>query len=324
MAWLVFHRPGDDPQRVRAGLLARLPGDATSVVYLDLNDLRSSAFLSKLLAWAPHPAAEEEYAKFVQATGFDYERDLDRVAIAFSGTPQNPKTMAVAEGRFDQEKIEQYSAHFGALKTAAGKTIYAVPLNNRVRTAYFTFLRSGQVAICNDASCFFQPPEKSLRAEEWREHFLRLAGTPVFGLMRQDSALLTALSQNGPGGWRSPQLATLLGQLQWVSISAKPDGEQLRVVLEGETTNETTIRQLNDMLGGLLILAQAGLDDPKSGKQLDPKLREAYQALLKTAEVQKQDRGTTQSVRLVLEVTPALLESAHGAMAADPPATNRK
>jgi len=321
--WFWFHTPSNDPDHQREELLSQLPGDATSVVYLDLKDLRSSVFLAKLLAWAPQPPTDEEYAKFVQATGFDYERDLDRVVIAFSGTPQNPKTMAVAEGRFDQKKMENYSAHFGTLKTAAGKTIYAVTLSNPPRTAYFTFLRSNRVAICNDASCFFQPSAKSTSAEEWREHFLRLAGTPVFGLMRQDSGLLSALSQSSPGGWRSPQLATLLGQLQWVSIGAKPDGEQLRVVAEGESTNETTIRQLNDMLGGLLILAQAGMDDPKASKQLDPKLRDSYRTLLKTAEVQKQDRGTSQSVRLILEITPELLESAHGAVAAAPPAASR-
>jgi len=44
--------------------------------------------------------------------------------------------------------------------------------------------------------------------------------------MRQDSQLLTALSQRTPGGYRSPQLATLLGQLQWVSVGAKPEGDE--------------------------------------------------------------------------------------------------
>jgi len=323
-AWFYFRGASNDPERMREELLVRLPGDSTSVVYLDLSELRTSAFLAKILAWAPKPPADEEYTKFVQATGFDYERDLDRVGISFGGTPQNPRTMAIAQGRFDQKKIEAYSAHFGALKTANGKTIYAVSLSNPTRTAYFTFLRNDVVAICNDASCFFQPSGKSLSAEEWREHFLRMAGTPLFCVMRQDSALLSEFSQHSAGGWRSPQLAGLLGQLQWVSVGAKPDGEQLRVVAEGESANETTIRQLNDMLGGLLILAQAGLDDPKASKQLDPDLREAYRNLLKTAEVQKQDRGSSQSVRLILEVTPQLMESARGAMAADPPTQNRK
>jgi hypothetical protein len=138
----------------------------------------------------------------------------------------------------------------------------------------------------------------------------------LFAVMRQDSQLLTELSQRTPGGYRSPQLATLLGQLQWISIGAKPDGDQLRVVVDGETLNDTVVRQLNDMFSGLLILAQAGLDDPQSRKQLDPKLREAYAGLLKSAEVQKLERGTSKSVRLMFEISPALLESAKSASAA--------
>jgi hypothetical protein len=314
-AWLYYRSTGGDSQSAREGLLALLPADSTSVVYVDLQELRASSFLKQILAWAPRPAADEEYTKFVQATGFDYERDLDRLAISFSGTPQNPKTVAIAEGRFDQKKMEAYSGQFGNLKTAAGKTIYAVTLSNPARTAYFTFLENSRVEICNDATCFFQPTGKNPGAEGWREHFTRMAGTPLFGVIRQDSPWLSQLSQQGPSGWRSPQLATLLSQMQWVSVGAKPDGEDLRVVAEGESSSETTIRELNDMLSGLLILAQAGLDDPKATKQLDPKLREAYQTLLKTAEVQKQARGDSQSVRLILEITPQLLESARGTIA---------
>ena len=319
-AWIYFGSTGEDTLRAREDLLSRLPEDASSVVYVDLKDLRASAFLQQILAWAPQPPPEEEYTKFVQATGFAYERDLDRLGISFSGTAQSPKTMAVAEGRFDRKKIEAYSARFGTLKTAAGKTIYAVTMSNPPRTAYFTFLRDNLVAICNDASCFFRPSEKNSSAAEWQEHFLRMAGTPLFGVMRQDSQLLSALSQKTPGGLRSPQLASLVGQLQWVSVGGKPDGDQLRVVADGECANETTIRQLNDMLSGLLILAQAGLDDPKARKQLDPKLHDAYLAVLKSAEVDKVDRGSSKSVRLIFEISPQLLESARGTSAADPPA----
>ncbi len=323
-AWLYFRSHGRDPLIARENLLSRLPADSTSVLYLDLQELRASPFLEQILAWAPHPPPDEEYIKFVQATGFDYERDLDRVGVSFSGPAQSPKTMAVAEGHFDRKKIEAYSGRFGTLKTANGKTIYAVTLNNPARTAYFTFLRDDQVALCNDASCFFQGSAKSTSSDEWREHFLRLAGTPLFAVLRQDSPLLSALSQQTPGGLRSPQLATMLGQLQWVSVGAKPDGEELRVVADGESGNESTIRQLNDMLGGLLLLAQAGLDDPKARKQLDPNAREAYLEVLKSAEVQKLDRGTSKSVRLIFEVTPQLLENARGAAPTTPPAKNLK
>jgi hypothetical protein len=314
-----FHSRARDSQSAREELLSHLPADSTSVVYIDFQELRASAFLSQILSWAPQPQTDEEYKKFVQATGFDYERDLDRVGVSFSGSTQSPKTMAVAEGRFDRKKIEAYSTHFGTLQTANGKTIYAVILSNPPHAVYFTFLRDNRVAICNDASCFFEPSGKSTNSEEWREHFLRMAGTPIFAVVRQDSQLLSELSQRTPGGYRSPQLATLLGQLQWISLGAKPEGDQLRIVADGETSNDTVVRQLNDMFSGLLILAQAGLDDAKSRKQLDPKLRDAYAGALKSAEVQKLDRGTSKSVRLIFAITPALLESAKNASEADPP-----
>src|SRR5208337_64453 len=151
-AWLYFRSQGRDVITARENLLAHLPADSSSVLYLDLQELRASPFLAQILAWAPHPPPEDEYTKFVQATGFDYERDLDRVGVSFSGTAENPKRMAVAEGHFDRKKIEAYSARFGTLKTANGKTIYAVTLNSPPRTAYFSFLRDDQVALCNDAA----------------------------------------------------------------------------------------------------------------------------------------------------------------------------
>ena len=152
VGWFYFRSHPRDSQSARENLLAHLPADSTSVVYLDFQELRTSAFLSQILAWAPQPQPEEEYGKFVQATGFNYERDLDRVGVSFSGSAQSPKTMAVAEGRFDRKKIEAYSAHFGTLKTANAKTIYAVSLSNPPRKAYFTFLHADQVAIGNHTS----------------------------------------------------------------------------------------------------------------------------------------------------------------------------
>jgi len=53
--WLYFHSHGRDAQSAREELLRNLPADSTSVVYLDLQELRSSVFLSEILAWAPRP-----------------------------------------------------------------------------------------------------------------------------------------------------------------------------------------------------------------------------------------------------------------------------
>jgi len=101
-----------------------------------------------------------------------------------------------------------------------------------------------------------------------------------------------------------PQLSTLLDQLQWLTLAGKPENDRLRVVAEGECTAEATARQLADVLNGVVILAEGGLNDARTRQQLDPALREAYLELLKSADVSKIDRGDSKSVRLVFDITP--------------------
>lgn len=319
-AFLLFRARSGNPLDAREALLNRLPEEATSIVYIDLQELRASPFLTQLLSLAPSPEADEDYKKFVAATGFQYERDLDRVAISFGGTAQSPHTVMVAQGRFDKAKVEAYNKQSGALKTASGRTIYSIPLRQSSRSVYFTFLQNDEVALCSDANCFFEAPPRTDSTSDRAEHLLRLAGTPAFLLLRQDSPLLSSLSQSAPGGFRSPQLANLLGQLQWLSISAKPDGPSLRVVVDGESSSELVTRQLGDMVSGLLLLAEAGLNDPKSRQKLDARTLEAYRQVLQSADVQKIDRGRSKSVRLLFELSPASLQAAKEAPSAtDPP-----
>jgi hypothetical protein len=79
--------------------------------------------------------------------------------------------------------------------------------------------------------------------------------------------------------------------------------------MEGECSTESTIRQLKEFLGGILLLAQAGLNGPQNRKQMDPQLRDAYWGLLKTTEVETVDRGADKSVRVVMDVTPGFLQA---------------
>lgn len=302
----------------RADLLSLMPEEVGAVGFVDLGQLRNSPFLVQLLSWAPQPAPDSDYAQFMQATGFNYERDLDRLALGFNRQSQTTTVFAIAEGRFDRKKIEGYASRFGSLKTADGKTLFAVPINGSERKAYFTFLRDDRIAWANDSSYFFQrPPGGS--PQEWREHFARVAGTPIFAVLRQDSVSASALAQ-APGGFRSPQLAALLSQLQWISISGKPEGNFLRVVIDGESVSEATVHQLKELLSGIVVLAQIGLNDAKTRKQLDPELRQGYLDLLQSAEIEQLDRTTSKSVRVVFDVTPKLLEAPRNATpAADPP-----
>jgi hypothetical protein len=305
----------------RRAALAYMPPDATAVLFADLASLRQSPFLSELYKWAPHPQADSDYVQFVRATGFDYERDLDRVAVALSKRGQDTTFFAIAEGRFDRKKITAYAAQSATRQSRGRREIFSLRVTGNARPLAFVFLSDNRIALTDDpdTALLLAEPRKDPDTVAWRERFRRLAGSPVFAVVRQDAGAGTALSAEAPGGFHSPQLTAILDQLQWITIAGQPESDRLRVVLEGECAEEALSRQLSDLLNGVLVLAQAGLSEPKMRQQLDPQLREAYLEMLKDADVSRIDRGDTKSVRLVFDVTPQFLEAARRASAIPPP-----
>lgn len=272
------HWSSHEEDGVREQMLSTLPEDPSAVIFVDIEQFRSSAFLAQLLAWAPQLPVDEEYKQFVQATGLNYERDIARLAIAYSQQASGGFVYGVADGRFDRKKIEAYAARSGEridFKKRGGKTAVAflIKLKNSGRVTFFTFLRDDRIGWTNDPAyaAFFDHRPDGARSSEWKEHSERLAGSPLFAILRQDASTAAALSQQTPGGLRSPQLAALVSQLEWMTVGAKPDGNILRVVLEGESTNDTTIRQLRDFLNGIFLMAQMGLNGAQNRKQMDPK-----------------------------------------------------
>ena len=297
---------------VREELLSALPENPSAVVFVDVSQFRSSSFLPLLLAWAPRVSVDDEYTQFVQSTGFNYERDLDCVAMAFSRQPSGGFVYGIADGRFDRKKIEDYARRSGErINGSSTSAVFSLKLENSAQASFFTFLNNDRIAWTNDpayAGFFANRSGRALHAE-WKEHFARLAGSSLFAVVRQDSIAAAALAEQAPGGFRSPQLATLLSQLEWVTAGAKPDGSILRVVVEGECVSQNTVHQLKGFLGGVLLLAQVGLNGTKNRKELDPRLRDAYLELLKSAQVEEVTRGPGTSVRVMFEVTPGFLDA---------------
>jgi hypothetical protein len=128
--WIRESRPYDAPR-----LLAALPSDRASLLYIDTGLLRQSGMLDLL---AGSKAAEEsDYRKFVQQTGFDYRTDLDAVAAAFV----NGSAYFTLRGRFRWKQLTSYAETQGgechySVCTMPGSTlerkISFFPLTNRV------------------------------------------------------------------------------------------------------------------------------------------------------------------------------------------------
>ncbi len=125
---------------------------------------------------------------------------------------------------------------------------------------------------------------------------LRLDGAAAFAITR-----VPPVPDNfAPGGAQSAQLASLARSVQWVTLAARPEGDDLRISLEGECDNSTDARQLQSALEILRMFGRAGLDSPKTRQSMDPAALAMLQTLLSTAEVTQ----AAERVRILIEITP--------------------
>src|SRR5215469_7230172 len=118
------------PQGDNLTVLSYLPRDPDAVVFVDVAALRQSPFLAQLSAWLPQQQQDPDYAQFVADTGFNYERDLDHLAIAyvkFWNTPENNHVpdgaIFIGEGKFDRQKITAYALRKGTKFNVSGHEV---------------------------------------------------------------------------------------------------------------------------------------------------------------------------------------------------------
>lgn len=80
--------------------------DAT-VLYIDVSAVRASGILDKLVGSTVGEAAD--YRTFIQQSGFDYKRDLNKVMLNSAGGIH----YFVLQGRFDWERLSEYATSQG-------------------------------------------------------------------------------------------------------------------------------------------------------------------------------------------------------------------
>ena len=289
--------PGTAP-----ALLSLLPPQAPYVIYADLEALRSSAFLNRLIALAPTPNEDPEYAEFVRSTGFDYSRDLDRVAIAIYPTAPLPTVVTIAEGRFDQKKIIAYALRTGKEEQRGGHAVYLLPSSTPGGEVTVRFVAANRIQLTShpqgNTPAFIQTSDPTGAA--LKERINRVAGSPLFAAVRMDAVPKDATI----GSFRIDAITNSLQGVQWLTLAAAPQQQELRVVLEGECASSLDATQLNLALGGLRFMARGFLSDPHTRKQFTPQGAEALTQLVKQADIS----ATGKRVQLAVSLTPQILD----------------
>lgn len=127
LALAVFLRSKAPPEA------ARLLPEADGVLYFNLRPVRT--FFKKELK---PPARDPDYQAFVDATGIDWERDLDEAAIALHrmespNGPNGPVAYSmVLEGKLTGPKLRTWlETNATARESYGGKTIYTIPSEGR-------------------------------------------------------------------------------------------------------------------------------------------------------------------------------------------------
>jgi hypothetical protein len=128
---------------------ARLLPESDGIIYINIRPVR--AFFHQDLKPSKHVP---EYQQFIDATGIDWERDLDQAAIALHrmsdpNGPNGPVAYSmVLVGKITGQRLNAWlDAHAASRESYAGHTIYSIPSEGRtVRVAQIGY---DMVAVSN-------------------------------------------------------------------------------------------------------------------------------------------------------------------------------
>jgi hypothetical protein len=98
------------------------------------------------------PPDDAEYQDFVKQTGFQFERDLDEIAMSQRAPgSENTDSSEIFTGRFDQQRLTAYLQHLAtSTERYADKQVYSIP--HQGHTVRVVILGPRQVAITNIGS----------------------------------------------------------------------------------------------------------------------------------------------------------------------------
>ncbi|MBV8844607.1 MAG: hypothetical protein JO307_17510 [Bryobacterales bacterium] len=134
-------------------LLSCLPAGHAVRLYIDVNALRSRGLLDGLEGG--QTAQEPDYVRFVQATGFDYRKDLNAVAAEFA----NGDVYMALHGNFDWKRLSNYAESQGG---KCSGSLCSMGASRPNRTISYSPLSANLLALAvaaddRAASKIFQP-----------------------------------------------------------------------------------------------------------------------------------------------------------------------
>jgi hypothetical protein len=286
---------------------ARLLPESDGIIYINFKPVRS--FLHKDLK---PPKRVPEYQQFIDATGIDWERDLDQAAIALHrmpdpNGPNGPVAYSmVLVGKLTGPRLHDWlEAHATSRESYAGHTIYSIPSEGRtVRVAQIGY---DMLAISNTPT----PEQIHSMLDRHRTAAVPFAGSTLLSQHYHEVPLLALAWGVGQIGMPFSErgaisvfgLSLPLEDDSTIVASVTPAlslGGALNLKVEEIAATDEVATSQAASLATLVTLAR-GFTAPLAANTANNGLKQ----LLKTAEVtQKRNR-----VVVTATLTPALIAS---------------
>lgn len=254
---------------------ARLLPESDGIVYLNFSAIRSAA------RFGDHPVEHApDYQRFIDATGIQFERDLDAAAFALHQMPDprgpnGPVAFSdVFVGHFDGRRLSSYLGTLATSQEAyAGHTIFNIPSEGR--TVRVAILGYDIVAVSNT------PTAEQIHSmiDRYRTAALPFSGSSLLSKHYGQVPLLSfawgighvALPLGKTGGFHVmgvrlpiPVDATFIASLRWIG--------HIHLRVEEIAPNESAAADSTESLQMLLTLVHS-LESSGGVQPFDPDMR---------------------------------------------------
>jgi len=285
-------------------LIELAPAHSTFIAYIDLAELRKEPLIGHLAALAAPVVVDPDYEQFISSTGFDYQRDLDQVVIAATAGEK----LAIADGRFDRKKIEEYALRSGTIEKKDGHTVYVTKSKTPGQSISVTFLGAHRIALValgegGDFMGYLTSPRAPLDPA-MRQRLSRVAGSPAFAGWEIPDSLRRAAGRTGP--FAVPALQSLRG----IDLAIKPEAQQLLISVEGECDDAPQAQNLSASLNFLRTILPAGLAGALTGSKTRGQMSAENAAVAARLVEATEITANNDRVRLLLTVGPDMIGGA--------------
>jgi hypothetical protein len=267
---------------------ARLLPGADGFAYINLKWIRRAGVLGLLPPISHDPA----YEQFIQATGFEFERDLDQAALAihYAGSlppptagPPAPRFSEVFVGKIDGVRLRAYLRQLASTVENDGSVeIYSIPLDGR--TLRVAILGPDTVAASNhpDPQVIRGIVERSRKLaspfggpallRQYYKH-VPLAGFPL------GSLVWGIFKINPPSqGFTSPTDISQLFEHPAVIVASARYLGSIHLRGEAYTASSDEAKHVTEQLGGFVNLFHAA-ESTVTDKGPDPDVKQFFDSL---------------------------------------------